>query len=400
MGLSRSYRQVGILLIALSGGPLAAQTVRDTTPAARIARIAQDIRSRSASGADSGTFKSLADRMAELHVPGVSIAVFNAGKIEWARGFGVRDVASGAPVDSLTLFQAASISKPVSAAGMLRLAEQGRIQLDADVNTMLRSWKVPPSQFADTAHVTLRHIVSHMAGFNVHGFAGYEVGAPLPSLVQILDGLRPANSGPVRLESVPGARESYSGGGVTVMQLLLQDVTGQAFDELMLDLVLRPAGMARSTFAQPLPAQVGGNVATGYRSDGSAVPGRYHVYPEQAAAGLWTTASDLARFMLAVGRSYRGEPEAILEIGTARQMLTKVPRGSGLGFGISGTGMSERYRHSGGNEGYRAFAVGFTGTGRGVVVLTNSDAGTALYQELLNAVSREYGWPRMNVGAP
>jgi CubicO group peptidase (beta-lactamase class C family) len=184
------------------------------------------------------------------------------------------------------------------------------------------------------------------------------------------------------------------------MQLLMQDVAGEAFDTLMMNLVLKPAGMTRSTFAQPLPERLRGNVATGYRSDGNEVEGRFHVYPEEAAAGLWTTPSDLARFMLAVGRSYRGEPHGLLQVGTARDMLTRVPRGSGLGFGISGSGESERYRHSGGNEGFRGFAVAFTWTGRGVVVLTNSDAGTVLYQEVLNAVSREYGWPRMNVGSP
>lgn len=370
-----------------------------TPPADRIARIERDIRSTTEAG-EVGPPKTLAARMAELHVPGVSVALINDGKIEWAKGFGVRDVASGAPVDDQTLFQAASISKPVSAAGMFRLAEQGRVQLDADVNTMLRSWKVPASPFTEFAKVTLRRIVCHMAGFNVHGFEGYEAGAPLPTLVQILDGVPPANSEPVRVGAVPGAGESYSGGGFTVMQLLMQDVTGKAFDPLMKQLVLDPAGMKRSTFAQPLPKAFGANVATGYREDGAEVKGRFHVYPEQAAAGLWTTPSDLARFMLAVGRSYRGESGGLLKPETARAMLTPVPHGSALGFGISGRGKSERYRHSGGNEGFRGFVVAFTAAGRGVVVLTNSDAGSVLYQEILDAVSREYGWPLMNVGAP
>jgi CubicO group peptidase (beta-lactamase class C family) len=231
-------------------------------------------------------------------------------------------------VDTATLFQAASISKPVAAVGMFRLAERGEVQLDADVNTMLRSWKVPPSPFTTTEKVTLRRIVSHMAGLTLHGFAGYPVGAPLPSLVQIVDGQPPANSAPVRVDAVPGARESYSGGGVTVMQLLLEDVSGTPFAALMDTLVLQPADMEHSTFAQPLPDWLAGRAASGYRGDGTPVPGRWRVHPEQAAAGLWTTPTDLARFLLAVGRSYRGESGGLVTRTTARQMLTRVPRGT------------------------------------------------------------------------
>lgn len=364
------------------------------------ARVERGIVRHSAAGADSGPPTTLAARMAELRVPGVGVAVFDGGRLLWARGYGVRDVASRAPVDTLTGFQAASISKPVAAVGMFRLAERGVVHPDADVNTMLRSWRVPPSPFTATEPVTLRRIVSHMAGLTVHGFGGYPVGAPLPSLVDVLDGRPPANSPPVRVDSVPGARESYSGGGVTVMQLLMEDVTRTPFAVLMDTLVLRPAGMRHSTFAQPLPDSLVGRAASGYRGDGTPVPGRWRVHPEQAAAGLWTTPADLARFLLAVGRSYRGEPDGLLAPTTARQMLTRVPRGSGLGFGLSGDGATLRYRHSGGNDGFTGFAVAFAGRGRGVVVLTNADRGTDLYPEVLDAVSRAYGWPRMTNRAP
>jgi CubicO group peptidase (beta-lactamase class C family) len=368
----------------------------------RIARIEQDLRTPLEGAASSESSKSLQARMAELRVPGVSVTVFDEGQIIWAKGYGQRNSATGEPVDSQTLFQAASISKPVSAVGMFRLFERGKVLLDADVNTMLRSWAIPQSSFSVVEKVTLRRIVSHMSGLSVSGFAGYAVDAPVPSVIQILNGAAPANSAPVRVESMPGSQETYSGGGYVVMQLLMQDVTGRPFDALMKDLVLKPVGMTRSSFGQPLPDRFikEGNFATGYRSDGTPVPGRYHVYPEQAPAGLWTTPSDLARFMLAVGRSYRGEQRALLKVATAREIMTRVPGGSGLGFGISGTGPTERYRHSGGNEGFRGYAVAFTGSGRGMVVLVNSDQGSTLYAELLDAVSREYNWPRMNVRAP
>jgi CubicO group peptidase (beta-lactamase class C family) len=224
----------------------------------------------------------------------------------------VRDRAAGAPVDERTLFQAASISKPVTSTAMFRLIEQGRLALDEDVNVRLRSWKVPESAFTQTEKVTPRRIVSHMAGLTVHGFAGYDAGTPLPTLPQILDGLPPANSPPVRVTALPGDHESYSGGGFTVLQLLIQDVTGRPFKDVLDDLVLRPVKMTHSTFAQPLPQGSADGAATGYQADGTPIAGRFHVYPELAAAGLWTTPSDLARFMLAIGRSYRGEAGGLL----------------------------------------------------------------------------------------
>jgi CubicO group peptidase (beta-lactamase class C family) len=179
--------------------------------------------------------------------------------------------------------------------------------------------------------------------------------------------------------------------------LLAQDITGQPFAELASTAVLQPTGMTHSTFAQPLPEALQKFAATGYRPDGRAVDGGHHVYPELSAAGLWSTPSDLARFMMAIGRSYRGHNGGLLRPRTARMMLTRVPGGSGLGFGLSGADSTFRYRHTGGNEGYRAYAVAFANSGRGVVIMTNSDAGDVLIRELLDAISREFGWPGMQV---
>ncbi len=377
---------------------MGAQAPRDTSLASRIARINQRVIAIAATGADSGAPQTLAQRMAAMKVPGLSIAIFDGGKIVWARGYGMRDVADGSPVDTGTLFQAASISKPVAATVMFRLIEQGLFTLDVDVNDKLTSWKVPPSPFTTIEKVTPRRAVSHMAGLTVSGFAGYAVGVPLPTLPQILDGLPPANSAPVRVDTTPGARERYSGGGVTVLQLMMQDVTHRKFEELARELVLGPVGMMQSTYVQPLPAALTGRAATAYDTQGRPVPGRYHVYPEQSAAGLWTTPSDLARFMLSIGRSYRGEPNGILRQATARKMLTAIPGGSGLGFGLSGEGAAFRYRHTGGNEGFRCYAVAFTATGRGVVIMTNSDNGSPLVRELGRAVSRELGWAALWMG--
>jgi CubicO group peptidase (beta-lactamase class C family) len=361
----------------------------------RMARVEDDLRVIDARGEDTPQRHSIAERMKALGVPGLSVAVFDGGTIIWSRGYGVRDRAAADPVDERTLFQAASISKPVTSAALFRMIEDGRLALDEDVNLRLRSWKLPDSEFTRTDKVTPRRIVSHMAGLTVHGFGGYAAGAPLPTVPQILDGLPPANSPPVRVTAPPGARERYSGGGFTVLQLLMQDVAERPFGDLVNDLVLRPLNMTRSTFVQPLPPQLAEGAATGYQADGTPIAGRFHVYPELAAAGLWTTPSDLARFMLAIGRSYRGEAGSFLQRDTATLMLTKIPDAGGLGFGLSGEGRAHRYRHNGGNAGFTCYAVAFTAAGRGVVLMTNSDGGDGLMREFARAIAREYGWPYM-----
>jgi CubicO group peptidase (beta-lactamase class C family) len=365
----------------------------ESDPDARIARIEQGIIPIDDSGADRGSPQFLSERVVALGVPALSIAVFDDGRILWARAYGLRDRSSGAAADTATLFQAASISKPVTSTALFQLVEEGLLALDEDVNRRLRSWSVPESRFTQMEKVTPRRIVTHMAGLTVHGFAGYKADEALPTVQQVLDGVPPANSSPVRVDTIPGIRESYSGGGFTVLQLLMEEVSGRPFATLVRDLVLQPAGMSHSTFAQPLSLDLTDQAATGYDGDGGPVEGRYHVYPELAAAGLWTTPSDLARFMLAIGRSYRGEPNGLVEQSSARTMLTKVPGGSGQGFGLSGEGEAFRYRHNGGNAGFTCYAVAFAGTGRGAILMTNSDGGSQLMHEVARAISREYGWP-------
>lgn len=378
-------------LIASACHPLPALEPSD--PESAIARIERGIIPIDDSGTDKGPPQSLAARMEALGVPGLSIAVFDDGRILWARAYGVRDRSSGAAVDTATLFQAASISKPVTSTALFRLVEEGVLGLDDDVNRRLRSWRVPESRFTRVEKVTPRRIVSHMAGLTVHGFAGYEAGEAVPTVQQILDGAPPANSSPVRVDTIPGARESYSGGGFTVLQLLMEEVSGRPFAELVGDLVIQRAGMPHSTFAQPLPQNLTEHAATGYHQNGEPVEGSHRIHPELAAAGLWTTPPDLARFMLAIGRSYRGEANGLLEPASARTMLTKVPGGGGQGFGLSGEGDAFRYRHSGGNAGFTCYAVAFAGIGRGAILMTNSDAGSQLMHEVARAISREYGWP-------
>jgi CubicO group peptidase (beta-lactamase class C family) len=333
---------------------------------------------------------SLADRMAALHVPGVSIAVIHDGKIEWARGFGVAKI-GGPPVTPDTLFQAASISKPVAALAVLRLVQSGKLSLDADVNQYLKTWKVPESSFTEQTKVTLRGLLTHTAGMTVHGFAGYASDTPVPSLLQILNGEKPANSTPIRVDTKPGAIWRYAGGGYVVVQLLLQDVTGEPFPKLMHDTVLAPIGMTHSTYEQPLPKGRLADVAIPYRQDGQPIPGGPHVYPEMAPAGLWTTSSDLARYAIEVQQALAGTTGRVLSAAMARQMLVPGLNHQGLGPQVGGN-VKPYFTHGGANEGYRCNLVAYN-QGDGLVVMTNGDSGGQLASEILRTVAHEYGWP-------
>ncbi len=384
---------VSITILATGPAPSpAAQDASSMTPQARAARIEGQLLPGIIIPGRPLTGLSLAERMAALKIPGASIAVINDGKIEWAKGYGVLEAGSQSPVTEKTLFQAASISKSVAAMSALRLVEQGRLGLDEDVNTRLQSWKVPENEFTKTEKATLRRLLSHTAGLTVHGFGGYPAGTPVPTTVQVLNGEKPANSAAVLADVVPGSLWRYSGGGFTVMQLLLSDVTGKSFPALLSELVLKPVGMADSTYEQPLPASLRAKAATGHRADGKPLPGLYHTYPEMAAAGLWTTPTDLARYLMEIRKAVRGESE-VLSTEAARWMTTIVKGGYGLGLSLQGAGPTASFGHGGSNEGFKCQMTAFLDKGQGAVIMTNGDQGSRLGAEILRAVAREYGWP-------
>lgn len=336
---------------------------------------------------------SIAERMAFYKVPGLSIAFFDHGQIVWARAYGLADVLSHRAVTPETLFQAASISKPVSALAALRLVQDGKLSLDEDVNVKLKTWKVPENAFTEKEKVTLRRILSHSAGLTVHGFPGYASGEPIPSVVQILNGEKPANTDAIRVDVVPGTLWRYSGGGYVILETLLSDVTGQPFPQLMRELVLAPAGMTHSTYEQPLPKSRAAQAATPYRSSGDPVAGGPHTYPEMAPAGLWTTPSDLARMAIEVQNESAGESSRILKESLARLMLTPQIGTWGLGFGLENPGHAPRFSHGGANEGYRCDLEAYRDSREGVAIMTNSDSGGDLYGEIIRSIAKEYGWP-------
>jgi CubicO group peptidase (beta-lactamase class C family) len=392
------------ILLALFGAPLSS-TLSSQVPASgtrggdpsRIEHLLRPV-VRIADRPD--TVFDLADRLRYFHVPGISLAVVDDFKIVFARGYGVTEFGGSKPVDTTTLFLAGSMSKPVFASGVLQLVEQGKLALDEDVNAKLKSWHLPASRFTEHEKVTLRHLLTHSAGLTVWGFPGYEVGKPIPTVPQLLDGVPPANTPAVRNDTTPGARWLYSGGGMTIAQLLATDVTGDGFPSLMHRLVLSRADMTRSTYENPLPKSRESEAASGHERIDTPVPGRFHIYPEMAAAGLWTTAPELARWALALTRSYNGDASGLLSPTMARQMISKqVHQGPqygggfwGLGVQVAGEGDSIQFTHGGRDEGFVGNFVMWPKLGRGIFILTNGVEGS-LMAEITRAFADYYGMP-------
>lgn len=334
---------------------------------------------------------SIAERMKFYKVPGLSIAVIKDFKIDWARAYGLKDVGSNEPVSTDTLFQAGSISKSVNAMVAMKKVEQGKIALDENINDKLTSWKLPDNQFTAKKKVTLKNLLSHTGGTTVHGFPGYAVNEKVPSLQQVLDGAAPANTAAVRVDFEPGTRFRYSGGGTTIAQLTIMDIEKKPYPEIAQETVLAPLKMTNSTYSQPLPDDWRKNAATGYRPDGSEVEGKIHVYPEMAAAGLWTTPTDLAKFAIEMQLSLAGRSNKILTKQSAEMMTTGVLENVGLGFFIEKHGDALYFGHGGADEGFRAELVVSKDKGYGVVAMANSDNGQIL-REVIRGVAREYGW--------
>jgi CubicO group peptidase (beta-lactamase class C family) len=330
---------------------------------------------------------TLAERMEQLKVPAVSVAVFNNGQFEWTRTYGYADKERRIPATPETLFEAGSISKAVTAVAALRLVESGVLDLDANVNDRLRSWRLPDNEFTTSHKVTLRTILNHTAGTTVSGFGGYARTDRIPSPVEVLEGK--GNTEAIRVWKEPGQSWSYSGGGYTIVQVLMTDVTGRSFPALMHDTVLKPLGMRSSTYEQPLPDIRQARAASGYNREGVKVAGGWHVYPEMAAAGLWTTPTDLASFALAVERMYRGDG-GVLSSNMSHMMLTPGMNDDGLGVFL--TPDHKRFGHGGDDDGFQADMTAFIEGGKGLVIMTNSDNGGQLMQELELTIARQFGW--------
>lgn len=334
---------------------------------------------------------NLEARMKETGVKGLSIAVIKDYKIDWAKGYGWADEASGRKVTTNTRFQAASISKSINSLGILLLVQQGKLDPEADINVYLKRWKFPYDSIAKGKKINIYHLLSHTAGLDIHGFPGYKNTDAIPTVVQILNGHVPANTRAVRSLFEPGLKFKYSGGGTTISQLILEDVTGKAYADFMQENVLKPLEMTNSSYLQPPLSSA--ELATGYyASNGEPVKGLYHLYPEQAAAGLWTTPSDLAKYIIECQLALEGKSKRVLSTEMMQKRMTPyTDAAAALGVFIDKRGNNQYFNHNGGNEAFLSTSYGSLSGGNGVVIMINSD-NFAVVDELLNSVAQVYQW--------
>ncbi len=323
-------------------------------------------------------------RMNRHNVPGVSFAVIKNGKLHWAKGYGVIQKGNPEPINTETMFSVGSVSKVGAATMSLRLQEQGKLNIDTNVNQYLKSWEIPESSYTKEQPVTLRSIMSHTAGLTVHGFADFLPNEKLPTTVQILKGEWPAKNNEVYVNIPVGSRYRYSGGGTTVEQLIIEDLTNRKFHQAANELLFKPLKMNRSSYKNPLPVSFG-NIAKAHNRSGNitALPRGYQAMPEAAASGLWTTPSDFSKLMIMLMKAYHGENNSYLSQSITRDMMTPVaPSTYGLGPRIKTNGQNIEFSHGGANDSYRAHFSGFLPNQNGYIIFTNGTGGSGLINEL------------------
>jgi CubicO group peptidase (beta-lactamase class C family) len=336
------------------------------------------------------------DRMAFYHLNGLSIAVIDNYKIVWAKAYGWADTAEKRPVTTSTLFQPASVGKSIHAVATMKLVQDGKLDLNRDINNYLRSWKFLYDTTSHGKKVTTLELLSHMAGLSIHGFDGYKWGVPLPGVIQILNGQPPANNEAVRSVFEPGKRFEYSGGGYTISGLMDMDITGQPYAQYIAQTVFKPLGMKNTCYQSQLTEKEKSNLATGYRYDQQAIGCKYHIYPEEACgAALWSTPTDMAKFLIELQLSLDDKSNKILSAATINQMFTpQTKEGNALGFFMEKKGDKAYFHHDGLNEGFVADYTASLQGGKGVVIMANTDlaAYIDITEEITNSVATVYGW--------
>ena len=334
---------------------------------------------------------SIETRMAMAKTPALSVAVVHNGKLDWSAAWGQLQ-ADGAGADCGSLFQAGSIAKPVTLLAALRMKAAGLIDFDRSIETYLSSYHLPAGRQTNANPVTFRNLLAHSAGIAPGGYAGYAQNEPIPTDQQIVRGEAPSNSRKVEVLNAPGASLAYSGGGYTVIEIALQDQLHKPFDQIMREWLLSPVGMKQADFTMPLPASSHPHTARGHKIDGTLISGGWNNYPEQAAAGLWATATDLAMFLLEIHKGYVGKSNVFTQA-SIRELLASPIANHAYGFRLMGEGDQVFITHYGGTVGYRAGMTLNLQTGDGAVFLTNSDNGSNLGGAFFSAVSRAYEWP-------
>ena len=344
------------------------------------------------------TRSNIQQKMLQDKIHGISVAVVNNGEIEWSKGYGVSQFGGATEITTNALFQCASIGKVITSLAVLKLVEAGKIDLDEDVNDKLRRWKIKDNEYTKTQKVTPRHLLSHSAGLaDRYGFLGYDPKSAIPTLEQILNNSPISNAKKsLAIKAIPGKVEKYSGGGYLILQLLIEDVSGTTYSDYVQKHIFEPLEMTHSTYDHQPDKNLQMPIAAGHYSNGKTLKNKnYHIYPEKAAAGPWTTAEDLARLIIGIQNAFKGESSAILSESLTHELLSAQINNKGLGVNLKGIEKPEAFWHAGQNLGYTGLFYGLIGEGKGAVILLNSDGGERFMQEFITSVANEYEWPVM-----
>jgi CubicO group peptidase (beta-lactamase class C family) len=342
---------------------------------------------------------NILDRMKYYKVNGVSIAVIENGEIQWTKAYGLSDASTGERVSTQTLFQIASMGKVITALAALKLVKNKKITLDEDVNNRLTSWKIAENKFTIKEKVTLRRLLCHSAGFtDDYGFAGYSITDSIPTLINIIKAQPPANNSKALIVNyVPGTLYRYSGGGYLIIQQLIEDITGMPFTDYVEKEIFDKLNLQSSTYDY-YPDRNGFKVARGHDENGKIdAKEKYHVYPESAAAGFWSTPGDIAKILIEMQQEYKGMTDKILNQQLLDSMLMpqSASNDRGLGVALKGAEQVEGFWHAGQNAGYNSLMYATTKTGQGAVVMLNSDADIELAIEIVRSIANENKWSFM-----
>jgi len=394
------FAAILVFVAACDDQPAASIATEDNDVEARIARVARALQQPLVIEGRPVETWSIGERMEQFSVPAVSVAVIDDRELAWARAWGVIKTGVDEPVTAETIFQAGSVSKPVAALLALALVGDSELELDRPVNDVLQSWRVPENDLTRAEPVTLRHIITHQAGFTPFSYLIQRDQSKVPGMAELLaGGIR--DWPVVTVEFVPGSRHAYSNAGYCALQLVLEEASGLSLHQLATREMFGPLKMSHSHFDEPLGSEVLANAASGHtrkrtgegqRREAEPVEGKAEIAPG-ATGGLWSTPTDLARVVVEVMRAWHGESELLIPPELSREFLTPQVENEGLGIYLLGEGPTLRARHGGSMVGFICLLVFYPNSGQGAVLMSNSDGGRWLQQELLAAIAEEYEWP-------
>lgn len=334
--------------------------------------------------------KSITQMMAEDKIPGVSIAFIDNGKISWQKSYGYSNLTDSTKVTPNTIFNGASLSKPVTAMAALHLVDKGMLSLNEDINNKLKDWKVPENKFTEIEKVTLGRLIGHTAGFERYVQSSFFPNEEIPTIKQMLTGEKPSVDPPVSVVYVPGQKQVYSNPGYSVIEKLIEDVTEHDFNVAINELIFEPCGMVQSSFQQPVPKELKNLIATGYSNDLNPYP--YKLFPFKAAGGIWTSPADLGKFLIALLKDYHSNTNIILSKTMAESVFHKSSERLGFAKIYNQEKEDLLFEHWGSNSGFTCYMVASLNKKQGVVIMTNSDNGTSFLSYVARAVAIEYNW--------